>query len=117
MPAKADCDQLLDTGITFAKQMLDEEGQFMPFGVQMLPDGETAFVTTDSGDDEETSLEMIDLILASFKAGAANGKLRATAIVYDVRLRDPRLRSGHAIMAAIEITAISSRRRWSSRTR
>jgi hypothetical protein len=37
MPAKDDCNQLLNAALPFAEQMLREHGEFLPFGAQMLP--------------------------------------------------------------------------------
>ena len=89
MPAKDDCNRLLNAALPFAEQMLREHGEFLPFGAQMLPDGEIVSVAVDDGEDHSRSQNLIDAIQAAFKAGAADGEFVATALVYDVRVVPP----------------------------
>lgn len=89
MRAKNDCNQLLNATLPFAEKMLREHGEFLPFGAQMLPDGEIVSVGVDDGEDQPRSQNLIDLLKAAFKAGANGGDLIATALVYDVRVAPP----------------------------
>jgi hypothetical protein len=89
MPAKDDCNQLLNAALPFAEQMLRDHGEFFPFGAQMLPDGEIVSVAADDGEHHSRSQNLIDVLQAAFKAGAADGQLLATALVYDVRVVPP----------------------------
>ncbi len=89
MPAKDDCNQLLNAALPFAEQMLRDHGEFLPFGAQMLPDGEIVSVAADDGEDYSRSQNLIDVLRAAFRAGAAEGDLLATALVYDVRVMLP----------------------------
>jgi hypothetical protein len=89
MPAKDDCNQLLNAALPFAEQMLREHGEFLPFGAQMLPDGEIVSVAVDDGEDHSRSQNLIDALQTAYKAGAADGEFVATALVYDVRVVPP----------------------------
>jgi hypothetical protein len=89
MPAKDDCNQLLNATLPFAEQMLRDHGEFFPFGAQMLPDGKIVSVAADDGEDHSRSQSLIDVLRAAFRAGAAEGDLLATALVYDVRVVPP----------------------------
>lgn len=89
MPAKDDCNQLLNAALPFAEQMLRDHGEFLPFGAQMLPDGEIVSVAADDGEEHSRSQNLIDVLRAAFRAGAVEGDLLATALVYDVRVVPP----------------------------
>lgn len=89
MPAKDDCNQLLNATMPFAEQMLRDHGEFLPFGAQMLPDGEIVSVAADDGEHHSRSQDLIDILQATFKEGAVEGDLVATALVYDVRVVPP----------------------------
>lgn len=89
MGAKDDCNQLLRATLPLAEKMLREYGEFLPFGAQMLPDGEIASVGADDGDDRSRSQNLIGLLQTAFKAGAHDGEVIATALVYDVRVQPP----------------------------
>ena len=65
--------------------MLRDHGEVLPFGAQMLPDGEIVSVGVDDGEDHFRSQNLIDALQVAFKAGAADGELVATALVYDVQ--------------------------------
>jgi len=87
--AKDDCNQLINATLPFAEKMLREYGEFLPFGAQMLLDGEIVSVGADDGEDQSRSQNLIELLKDAFKAGADKGDLIATALVYDVRTMPP----------------------------
>lgn len=89
MRTKDDCNQLLNATLPFAEQMLRDHGEFLPFGAQMLLDGKIAAVAVDDGEDHPASQNVINLLQAAFKAGAVDGSLIATALVYDVQVIPP----------------------------
>jgi hypothetical protein len=89
MPAKDDCNKLLNATLPFAEQMLRKHGEFFPFGARMLPDGEIVSVAAYDGE-HPPSQNLIDILQATFKADAAEGYMVATALVYDVRIVPPR---------------------------
>ncbi len=89
MSAKDDCNLLLNATLPFAEQMLRAHGEFLPFGARMLPDGEIVSVGVEDGEDHSGSQNLIDALQVAFIAGAADGDLVATALVYDVRVVPP----------------------------
>lgn len=89
MAAKDDCNRLLNAALPFAEQMLRGLGEFLPFGAQMLPDGEIVSVSVDDSEDHARSQDLIDILQSAFRIGAADGELIATALVYDVRVVPP----------------------------
>jgi hypothetical protein len=87
--AKDDCNLLLDATLPFAEKMLREYGEFLPFGAQMLPNGEIVSIGADDGENHSKSRDLIHSLQTAFKAGAHDGDLIATALVYDVRIVPP----------------------------
>ncbi len=89
VPAKSDCNLLLQAAMPFARQMLELEGGFLPFGAQMQSNGEIVSVGADNGEEYPHVPDLIDLLRDSFVAGAADGSLKATALVFDVTVTLP----------------------------
>jgi hypothetical protein len=87
--AKADCETLMNEAIPFAKRMLREHGEFYPYGYVMKPSGEIALKAGYDGTEHPKSQVIIDLLTAGFKEDAAAGRVKATALVYDIRVIPP----------------------------
>ncbi len=85
--AKADCEELLTALLPFAEQMLSKHGEFYPFGGVKLADGEFNVVAGYEGDGQPATEAIIETLKKGLRAGAAEGRYRATALVYDVRVR------------------------------
>ena len=83
--AKAEAEELLES-VELAKKLLQENGEFFPFGAAMKHDGEIVSIAGDMGDERPRSQEIIDLLKAHFVEAAREGEYRATAIVFDVRV-------------------------------
>jgi hypothetical protein len=75
--------------LPFGKQMLSRTRELFPFGGTMSVFGEVAQVTGWTGDDRPPSRQVIALLNGGFRDGAALGKYRATALVYDIRVVPP----------------------------
>jgi len=84
--AHPDMDALLHESRQVAKHLLDQFGEFIPFGIMMAPDGKITHVSGDTGDERPRSQDVIELLRNAFADGAANRQYRATAIAYDVRV-------------------------------
>ena len=84
---ESDVEKLMDESIVFAKQMLKKEGEFLPYGAAMKPDGEVVWVGAYDNDEHPPSQEVIDLLKQGFRQSAAKGDFKATAIIYDVRIK------------------------------
>jgi hypothetical protein len=89
MNPKEECELLLQTVLTFAKQMLSENGEFFPFGAKMNLEGTITHVGASTGEERPSSKELIDLMIEAFQYEAREQKLRACAVVYDNLIKPP----------------------------
>ena len=86
---KTDCETLMNSVLPFAEQMLRSHGEFLPFGGAMRPDGELVSVAGYDGDEHPRSSDVIRLIKDGFVEAARQGQFKATALVYDLRIKLP----------------------------
>ncbi|GFE65232.1 hypothetical protein [Litoreibacter roseus] len=86
---KQDAEELMTASIEFAEQLLQNYGEFFPFGAAMKPDGQMILVAGYDGDERPPSHEIIDLLNAGFRSSAVGGDYKATALTYDVRVSLP----------------------------
>lgn len=88
--AKEECEDLMSEMIPFAKKMLAEHGEFLPFGGMILKTNEIVHAgATDERSDHPASKNLIDILRRNFATRSREGKLKATAIVYDVAVTPP----------------------------
>jgi len=87
--AKTDFDQLLNTLIPFAQEMIAKHGEFFPFGSSIGMDGKIHIDNPYEDNNSPTSQLIIDLITQAFRRSALDGKIRAAGICYDVRTIPP----------------------------
>lgn len=82
---KQEAEALMQAALPFAQKMLREHGEFFPYGAALLPDGKIGSVAAQPDNNQRpTSKEIIDLLSDAFRAGAAKGNYRATAIVANI---------------------------------
>jgi len=81
---KAECENLMNTALPFAEQMLQKHGEFFPYGAALKENGEIASVAGYDGRELPPSNDIIRLLKEAFVKGAKSGEYRATALVYDV---------------------------------
>jgi hypothetical protein len=86
---KHDPEQLLSAAVPFAEQMLAKHGEYFPYGSSIYGDGNISAVGGYTGGEHPKSTEVIDLLRAGFRREAEAGKLRARALVYDIRTVPP----------------------------
>ena len=86
---KAQCEDVMNAVLPFAEEMLTKHREFYPFGGTMSADGEIAHTGGWTGDEQPESSEVIDLLEKAFRAAAARGEYKATALVYDIRTIPP----------------------------
>jgi hypothetical protein len=86
---KSDLEQLLSFVVPFAEQTLTKNGEFFPYGSSMNSDGKMSGVGGYTGSEHPKSAEVIDLLRAGFRHEAEAGKIRACAVVYDIRTVPP----------------------------
>ena len=114
--AQDDLDRLVNAALQFAQQMLDQHGEFFPYGIALTADGEMAMVAADSGgSDRPASSDVLATLLDGFQRDRAS--LRATATVSDVRLSSSDAirvelehRDGHAMAVVLPYTKKRLRR-------
>ncbi len=86
---KADCEALMNSVLPFAEQMLTTHGEFIPFGGAMRSDGQLVSTAGYDGNEHPKSVDVIALMKEGMIAAARKGEYKATAIVYDVRVKLP----------------------------
>jgi hypothetical protein len=83
---------LLNDLLPFAERMLAEFGEFLPFGGSITANGQHVSVGAKGSSERPKSQELIDIMTNAFCCEAAEGKIRAAGICFDVRIVPP----GHA---------------------
>lgn len=86
---KAECENLMNTALPFAEQMLQKHGEFFPYGAALKENGEIASVAGYDGRELPPSSDIIRLLKQGFAKGAKSGEYKATALVYDVKVTLP----------------------------
>jgi hypothetical protein len=86
---KPDAEALLAQFLPFAEKMLREHGEFLPFGGRMNPDGEIVWEGASNGQERPLSQDLITLLRNGHAKLAVSGLIKASAIVYDVRIVPP----------------------------
>lgn len=76
----------MNVALPFAEAMLQKHGEFFPFGATMNGKGEVSHVGGYDGREHPASADIIKLLKEAFRAGAKTGEIKATALVYDVRV-------------------------------
>ncbi len=88
MTAREEAQLLVDDLLPFARRMLGEHGEFWPFGGTLGPDGSITHVGAQTELMRDASPgELAELLEGAFRSDAAQGKIRAAAIVLDVTVR------------------------------
>ena len=86
---KRNLEQMLSAAVPFAEQMLKTHGEFYPYGATMNSEGKISSVGGYTGSEHPKSTEVIGLLKAGFRRDAEAGKIRACALVYDIRTVPP----------------------------
>src|SRR5437764_1321952 len=91
--AKEDCERVLNFGLPLAEEMLQQRGEFLPFGAVMRPNGEILCLGAYDGRDQRlataTRTDLTDAIKEALIAGARRQEYKATALFYDARITFP----------------------------
>jgi len=87
--AHPDLDEILNSLLPFAQQMLAKYGAFHPFAASMNQEGKVALVAGYTGDEHPPSQEVIDLLTDGLRQSARQGEIRAAGICLDVRTIPP----------------------------
>ena len=89
MTPKEEVEVLMNEGIKFARQMLGEHGEFLPFGNALRPNGKIVDVGASDGTEHPRSKALIDLLIDGFRQAALEGEYVAIAVFFDVRVSRP----------------------------
>ncbi|MFD0739973.1 hypothetical protein ACFQZQ_11870 [Lysobacter koreensis] len=86
MTGKKQAEGLMNELLSFAEKMLNEHGEFHPFGGYLRASGAVVHVGVESSPDNSKSQQKIDALIESFKQLATQGKAIAFGIAVDVKL-------------------------------
>jgi hypothetical protein len=86
---KAESEKLMQEAIPFAENLLRKHGEFFPYGNALDPSGVVVHVAGYDGRERPPSADVMNLLKKGFVQGAKEGKFKATAMVYDVRVTLP----------------------------
>lgn len=87
---RREAEALLFEVLPFGQGVLDDSGELYPYGAYMRKNGEIVFVGAEiRGEDRPRSAELIHLLNSDFREKAQESKIRAAAIVFDVRVSPP----------------------------
>lgn len=89
MTSKEECEKLMNVILPAAEQMLARYGEFYPFGGTMDLNGKVSLIAAYEGNEHPLSQTVIDLLTQGFQSDAKAGKIKATAIIYDMRVTLP----------------------------
>ena len=86
---KEEAEAVLNAGIPFAQKMISEHSAFDPFGYAMKADGSIVAVPAHAQGEHLSSQQLIDNLAAAFRAGAAKGAYKVTAVFMVARAKPP----------------------------
>lgn len=87
--AGSETEAILLAMIPIGKQLLEKQGQFVPYGGAMTMDGKVVTVVGYSGTEPPPSQEIIDALNFAFRTGALTGTYKATGLFSDVEFSPP----------------------------
>jgi hypothetical protein len=103
MTPKEEAQRLVSSALPFAEQLLTKYGEFFPFGRVINVDGEIGYHAAYLGDEHPASSDLIDALRQVFRQMAADDKIRASAIIYDIFTLPPeRSEKQDAICIAVD---------------
>ncbi len=79
----------MQEALPFAENLLRKHGEFFPYGQALDPSGAVVHVAAYDGREQPPSVDLMRLLKQGFVQGAKEGKYKATAMVYDVRVPLP----------------------------
>jgi len=101
--AGSETEAIMTAMIPVGTHMLEQQGQFAPYGGAMTPDGKVVAVEEYDRTKPPPSEEIITTLQTHFRAGALTGKYKATGLFSDVEVVPPGgTEKTHAIAAALD---------------
>jgi hypothetical protein len=99
---RADMDTLLAESLRAATYFLTRNAEFFPFAVTLGADGRVRHVQEYTAEEQPDAEALIGLAQEALRELAAEGKVRAVALVSDVRIRRPEAGEQDAIRVQLE---------------
>ena len=87
MAEDTDSNQLLNSVLPFAQQMLGKHGTFRPFGASVSATGEVNLCH--GMPDTENEQAILEMLVSALKQQASDGTIRGSAVCYDSRVTMP----------------------------
>jgi hypothetical protein len=75
-----DMDEVLNSLMPFAQQMLDQSGEFFPFAASMTANGDVAAVGADVGGGRPNPREVAELLYSGLAVQAISGEIKASGV-------------------------------------
>lgn len=102
--ADSDLNELQNALLGMAEMLLAKQGAFLPIGALMWSNGEIRHVGAQiEGEEYPGAQPLLEILTNTFQKAAAEGKLRAAGIAYDVLTVPPgRQRKQDAICCSLE---------------
>jgi hypothetical protein len=97
---RTDFNELVLPILGLAEKMLEESGEFQPFGARLAAGGQLALIDVAPSLDEPSNPLIVDALYATFRVEAKAGMIRACAVCWDALV--PR-QEGGGLMDAIAI--------------
>jgi hypothetical protein len=97
---RTDFNELVLPILGLAERMLEESGEFQPFGARLAAGGQLALIDVAPSLDEPSNPLIVDALYATFRVEARAGMIRACAVCWDALV--PR-QEGGGLMDAIAI--------------
>jgi hypothetical protein len=98
---KQDCTRLMNSVVVFAKKMLQEHGEFRPYGGYLTVGREIVDVGVDL-EDKVPAAVAVQMLAEDFQGKARTGVIVASAIVFMVNIRCPDGRMSDAIQVNLD---------------
>lgn len=97
---RTDFNEMLKPVMDLAETLLEETGEFRPFGARLAAGGQLALIDVAETFDDPTNPLIIDALYATFRMEARAGTIRACAVCWDALV--PR-EEGGGLMDAIAV--------------
>jgi len=96
---RAEADPLVQAVLPAAQEMLQAHGEFAPFGMGMSAGSEVVDIEPTAGRDRAEAGDPVAALRHSLSEALRSGGMRATALVYEVRLFVPPTAGGNDAIA------------------
>jgi len=102
---RAEYDQLIDTVVPHAQNMIRKYRDLVPVGAAVCEDGKMELLAGYTGEDVGSTEDVERLVVAGLRQSVKSGKYRSTAIAVQMReIRRPEMKPTPAIKVILEST-------------